>query len=296
MVVVVMIVIFLMLVITVVVFVVQPADVHSSAEVYNINNDTVLAVQFDQMRYNAVKIKHVRRDFVERHTIHVYSSKCQSVPTENRRESHKSGHPLNITQHSLISSPVYLLPGSAVQFNITVLQVHSIAEEIYLYIFNDLDLLYTYYFEENMKNRVFRSKVYTSGSGSQETTTRIGYNVTLTGYWFAAVLCDSSITFQYSIDFHKILYDDSKLTEKCTLQNTDSCNIDFKYATARQCILCSASAPTVSFLDPAYVITTVSHNGQTPAFFISLLTLIIFCAISIFTCISFVILRLRKRT
>ena len=291
-----MIIIFLLLVITVVMFVVLPADIHSSAEVYNVNNDTVLAVQFDRTRYNTVKIKHVRRDFVERHTIYVYSSKCRSVRTENRRESHKSGHPLNITQHSLVSSPVYLLPGSVLQFNITVLQVHSIAEDIYLYIFNDLDLLHTYYFEENMKKRVFKSKVYTKGSGSQESTTKIGYNVTQRGYWFAAILCDNSITFEYSIVFHKILYDESKLTAKCTLQDTDSCSIDLEYAFASQCILCSATAPTVSFLDPAYVTTTVGRDGNSPAFVIALVVLVVFCPISIFTCIIFAISRFCKRT
>lgn len=264
-----------------------PKDIHTSTEVYNVNNDTVLAVQFDRSEYNAITLKHIRRDIVRTHTVYAYSQNCETLTVYNRTVLRTSNHSINISQHTLLSDPTYLLPGSKMEFNVTILNVPSITAEIYLYIFNDLDILFTYYYEQNLGKNAYKSKVYTHGSGSQSTTTSIQYNVSEEGYWFAAIVCDTPFEMEYSSRFYEVLYNRSKLPEKCVLQDTDSCQVDYSFTSASQkeCVLCYVAAPPVTSPDPAHITTTVTRKGETPSFYGVLAILISFC-IMIFFIIS----------
>ena len=259
-----------------------PQDIHTSTEVYNVNNDTVLAVQFDRHKYNAVTLKHIRRNIVPTHTVYVYSQNCETLTVYNQTVLRTSNHSINISQHTLVSDPTYLLPGSKMEFNVTLLNVPSITAEIYLYIFNDLDILFTYYYEQNLGKNAYKSKVYTHGSGSQSTTTSIQYNVTDKGYWFAAIVSDTLFEMEYSSRFYEVLYNRSKLPEKCVLQDTDSCQVDYSFTSASQkeCVLCYVTAPPVTSPDPAHITTTVTRKGETPSFYGVLAILIFFCILS----------------
>ena len=268
-------------------------DVRNETEIFNINNDTVLLAIFNRQRYNRVRVIH---RFVYTYTFFVYSIQCKSLykATYQNNETVAPNHSvsLNSLNHAIIVLPTYLLPRSKLHFKVTVLNVSVITANIYLYLFNDLDLFYDY-FENNLSKNILKRKISIYGTGPQHTTTTVDYKVTSTGYVFAAIISDSWVELEYNTTLNQVLYDRSKLTKMCTLTNDESCEIAYHLTTrvSDECILGFVSTPTVNFNSPpARMTTVVSRKGLPVSFYVVLALLLTFiislCVFMVYCCVK----------
>ena len=263
-----------------------PSTTHGSVEVYNFNNDTVKAAKFNRKKYNKITLKHDYEEGVDIRMTHVFSERCKSLETLNTTHRLAINHSLTFSEYAPTMAPTYFLPGSRIQFNFTVLNVSTIAVQIYLYIFNDLNLYGNYFEKENLPKNIFKSQVYTFGSGPQSTNTTILYNVSNEGYLFAAVITDSLIDLTYSSSLVVVSYDTSRLTENCVITDDDSCEIDysFTFTQTEECILCYVTVVPSTTASVTHITNIVSKKGYPPYFYIVLgvqigSSVIVLCAI-----------------
>ena len=227
------------------------------------DNDTVLVIEVNPLWYLEVTVHKV--DNFDDHSLSLYCAACSDLDTNNRTLSHESPV-LQRDGNFILFERMYLVEGSTVTIDVTVLNVSSPTTGVEMLIFDDISNYFPFLDGNAGRKESYAHKVVLT-AGLQPITTHFTFQMTKTNYYFGGVLLQSPPIFvQYEYEMKQFFYMRYNYRERnCTVQDKKSCSVDlshgFDFNPPHQCIL--GYAKTLPNIESSFFeVTAIEHRNH----------------------------------
>ena len=209
-------------------------------------SDTILLGKVDPFWYQSFTVSR-ERDSVDT-SLQLYLVQCDRLRVTERHRSYRSPI-LCPNDKFIVFNSSYLLRGSTVNINVTVLNVSTLSAGVELYIFDDSSKFFDFLDGKVPKHDSVKHEVVMT-AGDQPISTFIDFQASKTSYYFAGICVTDPVTVQYQYEMRQLIYDRHDYSQlNCVVEDSTSCSVSIqrdhglKINPEEFCILAYASPP-----------------------------------------------------
>ena len=236
-----------------------------------IDNDTVLLDQANPFWYNKVTVRQL--DASSDHLLYLYSINCKYLTVHNETIQRRSN--VLRAHNPILVFTEYLLQGSHIMLNITVLNASTTKTAAELYVYDDLSKRGDFQQGKlGRKQSVDHAIVKTEGP--EHITTLIEFTAPKRSYYFGGITFTDhdSITAEYEYDLQLLFYDrHDYVQQSCVVEDTNICSFSLQSGflpdQGETCLLGYAYKP---ISENPYSIDVTLHRNHINVLFVCLFT------------------------